>query len=226
VHLFRSFKRFKYWKLSLFIFLFLCALDIIVSIIYYNYVTKFCESRSSFNSTDAGVVFFHGFGEIDGLSDESVRRVSHSIELYKENKIHNIVCVGGKRINKKQTGSQIMKNFIIQNNIPDSVVFNDSLSFDSISNWEESGKIIREKRWNSVTLVSTPLHLFRIKVLSEFDSTLNINLSPSVDYYDLHSLRNFLLLWSDIHEEWGVFFIRTILGKKIYRDFIYLYRNI
>ena len=104
-----------------------------------------------------------------------------------------------------------MRDYLIYNGIRENNIFCDSLSFDTRTNWLEASKIIQNNKFSEITLISSPLHLFRIDRM--INKKENIYYSPyllnetKLDYFGL--LRT-------LHHEISAIFFLAILPEKIY----------
>jgi len=114
---------------------------------------------------DCGIVFFHSITKSGDLSDESVKRCLKALQLYDESKLSNIICTGGLKINFPKTGSRMMKEYMIAGGVSAQNIFADTVSHSSLTNWRESLKIIREKGFKKIIIISSPSHILRLKYI-------------------------------------------------------------
>jgi uncharacterized SAM-binding protein YcdF (DUF218 family) len=114
---------------------------------------------------DCAVVFFHSITKSGLLSEESVKRCNKAMQLFSEKYAGNIICTGGLKINQLRTGSQMMRDYLIQRGINEQNVFTDTVSHSSLSNWRESVKIIKEKGYKKILIISSPSHILRLKYI-------------------------------------------------------------
>jgi len=98
------------------------------------------------------------------MSEDSKQRCELGANLLKTGKVRNLICAGGS--SSKKPGSSVMKDYIKSFGVPDSCILTDTLSYSSITNLKESGKIITEKKFKSALLISSPTHMPRLKYLS------------------------------------------------------------
>ena len=122
---------------------------------------------------DALVVFFGDFNRNGDISDESMRRLCFSVDLYKKGTGRNIIFVGGWRPSSHKYGSLLMAKKAVEMGVKPDAVFHDLVSRDTINNWIEAEKIIRKNNFRSVLLVSSPLHLLRIETMIDPCSGIN-----------------------------------------------------
>jgi vancomycin permeability regulator SanA len=149
----------------IFIVVFL-LLDIIAVILYWNYSISFIKYNYNRNF-DCGIVFFHSVKKTGGLSEDSKQRCNVSIDLFKTGKIRYILCSGGASASSDKIGSRLLKEYMLNSGIPDSLVLTDTLSYSSKTNIFESEKILKEKNFKSAILISSPSHIPRIIHLSK-----------------------------------------------------------
>ena len=111
---------------------------------------------------DAGVVFF-GALEPDGLLDgDTRRRVQNAAELYAHSRIREVIAVGGARRDLSSPGAEAMAAFLRSGGVAPEHVTRDSLSYDSVTNWEQALAIARRRDLDSLLLISAPTHLLRL----------------------------------------------------------------
>ena len=138
-------------------------IDIIAVAVFWLTSVRYSDD---YNETfDCGIVFFHSITKYGDLSDESVKRCAKAIQLYKENKMSNIICTGGLKTNYPMTGSKMMKDYVIASGINVNNIFADTVSHSSLSNWRESLKIIKEKGFKKIIIISSPSHILRLKYI-------------------------------------------------------------
>ncbi len=153
-------------KIVLIFIIVILLLDVIAVSFYWNYSISFRENNYNRNF-DCGIVFFHSVKKTGGLGEESKQRCNVSIDLFKSGKIKYIICSGGATTSKDEIGSKLMKEYILNTGIPDSLVLTDTLSYSSKTNLIESDKILKERNFNSAILISSPSHIPRIIHLSK-----------------------------------------------------------
>jgi len=170
---------------------------------------------------DVAIVFWSGETEI---SCETLRRINYALKLYHKGLIKNIICVGGARPSKNFYGAEIMRQIFLASGIPENRLWSEQISNDTQSNWCEASKIIKQQKFKSVTLISSPLHLFRLKHILSQQNDLNFSLNP-YPYSDSEPRINLLELWLDIHYEWTAFILLKILPHSVYRKIINILRS-
>jgi uncharacterized SAM-binding protein YcdF (DUF218 family) len=143
----------------------LFLVDIIAVAVFWISSTRY--SGDYYERFDCGLVFFHSITKRGDLSDESVKRCIKAMQLYYEKKLDNIICTGGLKINFPRTGSNMMKDFLTAGGVNVKNIYADTLSHSSLSNWRESLKIIKEKGFKKILIISSPSHILRLKYICE-----------------------------------------------------------
>ena len=146
--------------------LLITAIDIAAVTLYWNFSIPY-STNEIIKNFDCGVVFFHSVKKSGGLSEETKQRCDVSAGLFKKGKVKYIICSGGARANANETGSKLMKDYLIKLNLPDSLILTDTLSYSTRTNTFETYKIIKERHLVSAVLISSPSHIIRIKHLSK-----------------------------------------------------------
>lgn len=130
------------------------------------------------HKADAIVVLFgDGNGTGTGVGRESHRRVSYGVKLFQEGYADTIIFSGGN-----PQGAHLMANLAQQLGVPSHAILIEHLSYDTLSNWNNTARIVRAQQWTSVLLVSSTFHVARaIRILPPGDITIY----PAAVPYDL-----------------------------------------
>ena len=134
----------KFEKMLFEITILFLSFDVIITILFYQKCLKFTDLEILQSDYYSGVVLHRITYKNNSLSRESIRRVDHSVDLFKQGIIKNIICVGSSNPQSTYRGSKKIKQHILSRGIPDAKVFNDSLSYSSFRNLEEALKIINK----------------------------------------------------------------------------------
>lgn len=138
--------------------------------------------RDKSQSADVGIVFGTTVHENGMLSERLKARVDKSIELYRNNRIKNIIVTGG--FGKEQHWeAERMKDYLIQNNIPKEHIFVDNYGNDTEKSIENTIKIMHKNGFEKAISVSQFFHQTRIKRLYKKNDFQNID-SVSPSYYE------------------------------------------
>lgn len=199
---------------------------ILILVILYLLVFLFLESHAAQNFSvdknysaqdiDALVVFFGDFDENGNISEESIRRLTFAVDLYKKGAGRNIIFVGGWRPLKNLYGSAMMAKRAAEMGVKPSDIFYDLTSRDTINNWLEAEKIIKKQNFKKVVLVSSAFHLMRIEKMIDIGDDItafyaaynedDVNPSKSLldsfsEYnYNVASILTYLVFPSDLYQ--------------------------
>ena len=172
---------------------------------------------------DAIVVLFHDYGHYYSMGNESLRRVHYGIKLFKEGYAPHMIFAGGSRPSHNIYGSKLMAHYVQECGVPPDRIHYEVKSNDSTSNWEESYKILKEYQWNSVLLVSSPLHLQRVRTLiNHHGSTIYYvpvpqeGCDPPLTFFD-H--------WISLHYNGTSYLSYCLLPPSMYRNLINMLRH-
>ena len=188
--------------------------DIIAAAAWFQLIPE--NYQSSGENSDVAVVFMGPWGEDFGIGKDTMRRINHASQLYRDGLIDNIVCVGAPVPGKGIYGAEDMKAVFVSLGVPEGYVFSERLSCDSQSDWEEARKIINSNDWNSVRIVSSPIHLPRLQDIIT-DGSLPIIYSP-YPYDQCQPEISCACLWWQIHHEWLALVATTVLPDSVYRS--------
>lgn len=190
----------------------LAITDLVGCVIYYNKVQNFLSKQPSLMDADLMVVFQRNIDwETRTLGTGTRRRLDHAIELYNQNNIDWILCVGGSRPQIQLYGAQLMKNYLVENNLAADKILYDSLSYDTETNWAEAIKVIEHYAFDKVVAVSSPLHVYRIAKIINRD-----NVFYSAYNYTFQSISDYWFVCYSIHYEWAAFIVSSIIPAKLY----------
>lgn len=164
-------------------------------------------------------------GEFDegykGLGKETLRRVNHAINLFRQGLVENIFCVGGARPKRNVFGSEYMKQTLIDSGVPSKKILTERQSYDSKSNWKIASCSIKANDWNAVVIITSPLHIHRLKrsVFNEPADHLDLFFSP----YSYHSYKDTNLeltrfaAWLQVQHEWLGYLSHYLLPESLRR---------
>jgi len=204
------------------IFTFVLAIDLGMVYFFYRHVENFLESQPEKIQADAGIIFFGDYTEDKtDLGPDSKNRARTAIRLFKEGKIKKIVCVGGYNYQRWSRKPHLMRQFLVKNKIPASFIINDTISYNTITNWREALKIIEREKLTSVIAISSPLHVYRISCM------INLKNTKFASYdYSLNGFKEYWQLFLDVHHEWVSHFLSFALKDDVRNKIVYSYRTI
>jgi vancomycin permeability regulator SanA len=189
---------------------------------YHNYVSGFLERQPPEVKADAGIVFFGDYMEENTrLGPDSKLRAMEAVDMFSAGQIRSIICVGGYDLRYWKGRPHLMKNFLISKGIPENCIFYDSLSFNTITNWQEARKIIEKHHLKKVVAISAPLHTFRIYRMIGSDS-----IYYRAYRYKPEKFRDFWRIFKDTHREWLSHFLSFALKDKVRNRIIHFYRTV
>lgn len=204
------------------IFLAVLSADVLLVYLYYRHVREFLREQPANLQADAGVVFFGDYDESGTrLGPDSEHRALKAAALYREGSIGHIICVGGYDWRIWRGLPHPMKQYLVSQGVPREAILHDSLSFNTITNWQEACKIIRQEHYDKVVAISAPLHVFRISTMIDSANVL-------FTAYDYHpkSPREVWQVFKDVHREFASFFLSFALKDSLRNRFVRIYRGI
>ncbi|GJQ62752.1 MAG: hypothetical protein SCALA702_18050 [Melioribacteraceae bacterium] len=201
------------------IYLILLILLIVIYTIVYAIIALMFASSQQTAKTKLGVVFNHRLEKNGILSDASVLRLEHCAYMYKLDKYENVFCVGGYDPEKFIFSSEINSQFLIESGIEPEDIHEVSYSFNTWSNCTETLDIMREYKYFSATLISSPLHLLRIAAtLNRIGFEVQI-LFSSPDIFSYFSGISFLSIAREVLEE-SIKIMTLLIPKHLYQKII------
>ena len=207
--------------LIVFIFLFVLSIDIGLVLIYNNQVKCFLKEQPLTDKADAAIVFFGDYTDDDKLGPDSKNRANTAYDLFRQNKVKEIVCVGGYYYRQWHGKPHEMKNYLMDLGVPGDCIVFDSLSFNTITNWKEALKIIQQRKYGKIIAISAPFHIYRISHLIKTDNVCYASYT-----YRMKSLSDYWTFYKDVHHEWVSRFLDLTLKDRVRNKLVYIFRTV
>lgn len=147
---------------------------------------------------DIAVILGNKVNEDGSLSERLQKRMECGLDLYHKGRVKKIIVSGGLGKEGYYEGDK-MKDFLIKNNVPDSIIIVDNLGSNTLATVNNTLKLKDSLNYKSLIVVSQYYHLTRTKMLFRKQHFENIS-SVSPRYYefrDIYSLiREFVAYYS------------------------------
>ena len=111
-----------------------------------------------------------------------------------------------------------MRATLISLGTPADLVLSAPPSFDSTTNIEAVGILAKRENWRSLVVVSSPLHLLRVRHTAD---RLPEQVRATFRAYDLDTIRpalGFAELWQQVHYEWVSWLLTATLSREQLQD--------
>lgn len=190
---------------------------------YYRFATDFNQTHLVNSPVDAGVVFFHDFGDDEGLSAASLARVEAARHLYQTGVVRSLQCVGGNAGNPPVTGAELMRQALLRRGVPGEAIVVDRASFDTRSNWRNAEAALRDSNSQSVVLISSPMHLPRVFHEAQL-SGFALSVMPAPTVVDPEPL-GLLGVWWAIQHEWMGWAAAWVLPSGVHQRLLSVWRG-
>ncbi len=201
----------------------LLVADSACTLLYLNQVNRYSEALRPPKS-DVAVVLFSDFAR-GGLGAETLRRVSFAAKMFEQGAFDYIVCAGGARPSRNVYGSELMRQWFLAAGILPDRLYLEKRSNDTRSNLIEGFRMVREKGWQTACVVSSPLHVFRIKeIVREVEGSLSVLLA-AYSYGDCRPAMGRVALWGQTHYEWASRLLPRMLPIRMYEKMIEMLRG-
>ncbi|SHK05035.1 DUF218 domain-containing protein [Clostridium cavendishii DSM 21758] len=96
-----------------------------------------------------------------------MERTRHGAELFKKGYGEYIIVSGGKGSGEDISEAEAMKRILIEEGVPKEKIIEENKSTSTAENLKFSSKIIKEKDFNDVLIVSNEFHLRRASILAK-----------------------------------------------------------
>jgi len=103
-------------------------------------------------------------------------RLNHASYLYIQGFVNNIILTGGFLPRASESESYIAKLYLLSAGVPDSVIYIEQVSQNTLDNMVNAQKVMQKQRLHSVLIVSDPLHMKRAM---RFAENLELDALPS-----------------------------------------------
>jgi vancomycin permeability regulator SanA len=216
----------RYLKTICIIVLALAACDLFAYLLYGHIVNRTFEGTNP-PRADCALVFFNDFTEDWHLNDETIRRCHYALTLLLKQKVSSVVCSGGNRPRRGKSGAKLMAQWFSEHGVPQEAINTETDSCETVGNIRLSITTSKALGYDSMLLVSSPLHLYRIDYLLPNSDTL-CGMALSFAPYprgDTFPALGVLELLRQTHYEWISFSLYLLLPKKIYDHIIYYKRG-
>jgi uncharacterized SAM-binding protein YcdF (DUF218 family) len=103
-------------------------------------------------------------------------RLNHALYLYTQGIAGKILLTGGYGSNASESESYIAKLYLLSAGVPDSVIYIEQVSQNTLENMVNAQKVMQKQRLHSALIVSDPLHMKRAM---RFAENLELDALPS-----------------------------------------------
>jgi uncharacterized SAM-binding protein YcdF (DUF218 family) len=142
----------------------LAACDLLLYKWYGNAVEQQFEGVNPAKA-DCAIVLFNDFTQSWTLNDETIRRCRHALDLFLKHRVSAIICSGGNRPQEDKSGAKLMFQWLSEHGASLDALQLEINSCDTPGNIGNSLRIAAAQNYSSALLVSSPLHLYRVKLL-------------------------------------------------------------
>ena len=185
----------KSLKSALYLFITLFFLAFIVHSTY----TAIDGLTDENKTAEVAVILGNKVNEDGTLSPRLQKRLECGLSLYQKKRIKYIMVSGGLGKEGFYEGDK-MKEFLIKNGVPDSLIIVDNQGNSTISTVENTIQLMESLKFKSLIVVSQYFHLTRTKMLFKNRGLTNIS-SVSPSYFegrDIYSLvREFVAYYTE-----------------------------
>ena len=179
---------------------------------------------SSTGQLKMAAILFNDFNPtFTGINNETKRRVHYGMLLLENNKVEQLIVVGGNREKSKRRGAQLMADYMLERGVPAKKILIEASSKDSISNMEQLGKILAGLNIDTLGLISSPYHLLRLQ-------NMRIPFKADLRYYPYNPAACFPSLsrrevWFSAHYNALAFIAQFLLPESLYKKLVLWVRD-
>ena len=170
------------------------------------------------------VVLFSGFGDSGTIDEETERRLNKAANLSQHAPTANILCIGGARPESGRYGTLLMRNYLVSLGFDPTRILTEMHSNSSQSNILAATQILHQMGIAEATLISSPIHLPRLKYLAD-------RVSPEIEFhlipYGFKTSRppiSTATIYRQIHHELAAFMLDWLLPESCFSRLINFFR--
>ncbi len=157
------------------------ALAVIYILIFYTpavwFLAEPLKLTDAPHKADAIVVFAGGVGESGEAGQGYLERVEQAVELYKAGYAKNIIFSSGYMYIFKEP--LVMKALAVSLGVPAEAIILEDKARNTYQNVGFSERIMKDKGWNEILLVSSPYHMRRVSmVFKKIGSGIKVSYIP------------------------------------------------
>ena len=139
---------------------------------------------------DIALILGNKVNEDGTLSKRLEKRLECGLNLYQNGQVKKIIVSGGLGKEGYYEGDK-MKDYLIKNNVPDSLVIIDNFGNNTLATVNNALKLKESLRFKSIIVVSQYFHLTRTKMLFKKQGFNNIS-SASPTYFEFRDFYSLL----------------------------------
>jgi len=173
----------------------------------------------------AAVVLFSDFGPYGGMDDESLRRLNFALDLHRSGHAPVIICSGGARPSRGMNGSTFMKRYLIERGIEEDRVIEENRSNHTLGNLEKAREILLRINALRAVVVSSPIHLPRVKGLTAQTNTAPLFDVTAYDFQQSDPPIAWHTVYQQVHHEFAALLASTFFPADFYGALINLIRD-
>jgi uncharacterized SAM-binding protein YcdF (DUF218 family) len=132
--------------------------------------------------TDA-IVVLGAWVQADGQpSEDLIERTEHAVALYRQGAARRIICTGGFS-GDRLSAAAVARSIALAHGVPAQDILLADGSLNTQEDAQQAAAVVKAHGWQTIVLVSHPLHLYRARLLFEqqgltvYTSPTNTNLS-------------------------------------------------
>ena len=163
---------------------YLVILGIVVYIGCMALILSYSHTNIDYNED---VVIVLGSGVKNGKPNVTLQaRLDAAIEYYKTNSDIYIVAAGGLARQKDTTEAAVMKNYLMENGIPENIIITEEKSQSTKENYLFSKQLLTDKniKHDSIVFITNDFHIYRAKIYANHCGFKNAHaLSTKTDLF-------------------------------------------
>lgn len=203
--------------------------NFVIDLILRGWETEMVPLEKLKSSYDVGVVLGGGMVNYDIphqriIFRNNTDRFLQALDLYNRKKIKNILLSSGAGTIqfRNQVESDILRKFLIDNHVPDSLIVVENQSDNTHENAIETKKIIQKKHYTSVLLITSATHIPRARRCFEKEGIV-VDVFPTDKLVSIWRYDPEYLLVPNIYalKRWDTF-IHEFIGVIVYKIMGYI----
>jgi len=139
---------------------------------------------------DIAVILGNKVNEDGSLSERLEKRMECGLSLFQAGRVKKILVSGGLGKEGFYEGDK-MKEYLIKNNVPDSIIIVDNLGVNTLATVNNTLRLKDSLNFKSIIVVSQYFHVTRTKMFFRKNNFINVN-SVSPQYFEVRDIYSLL----------------------------------
>ncbi|WP_239020505.1 YdcF family protein [Nakamurella antarctica] len=147
---------------------YLVGTAIVLAVVVFGVAIRVSETAGVDQRGKADAIIVLGAAQYDGAPSPIFRsRLDHALELYRQGVAPAIVTIGGNQVGDTYTEAGAGQKYLQEQGVPAAALVAVGQGSDTLVSLRAAKEVIGHNNWDSVVLVTDPLHAFRARAMAQ-----------------------------------------------------------